>query len=186
MVVLRFPHLVLADVGHDDGVAVGGAPEIVDDVRRVQMAAVGQVLDVANGRIPLELLDVRDPLAAIARLHARHQHFERFLQIAHDADVDAHVLVDLGRVDVDVNLLRVLRVGLQVAGDAIVEPHAEREQQVGLLNRRVHPRLAVHAHHAEAQRMRRREAADAEQRLRRPGCSPSPQTPGRCPSRPTA
>ena len=26
MVVLRLPHLVLADVGHDDRVALGGAP----------------------------------------------------------------------------------------------------------------------------------------------------------------
>ena len=100
-------------------------------------------------------------------LHAGHQHFERFLEIADDAHVHADVLVDLGRVDVDVNLPGVRRVRLQVAGDAIVEPHAEREQQIRLLNRRVHPRLAVHPHHAEAERMGRREAADAEQRLRR-------------------
>ena len=65
------------------------------------------------------------------------------------------------------DFLRALRVGFQIARDAIVESHAEGEQQVGLLNRRVDPRLAVHAHHAEAQRVRRREAADSEQRLRR-------------------
>ena len=82
------------------------------------------------------------------------------------ADVDADVLVQLGAIDVDVNLLRVARVGLEVAGDAVVEPHAERDQQVGLLNRVVDPRLAVHAHHAEVERMRRRHAADAEQRHR--------------------
>ena len=58
------------------------------------------------------------------------------------------------------------RVGLEVAGDAIVEAHAERDQQVGFLDRRVDPGLAVHAHHAEIERMRRREAADAEQRHR--------------------
>jgi hypothetical protein len=37
---------VLADVGDDDRVAAGLAPEIVDDVRGVEMSAVGQVLDV--------------------------------------------------------------------------------------------------------------------------------------------
>ena len=58
------------------------------------------------------------------------------------------------------------RVGLEVAGDAIVEAHAERDQQVGFLNGRVDPRFAVHAHHAEVERMRRRQAADAEQRHR--------------------
>ena len=86
--------------------------------------------------------------------------------VAGDGRVDLHVLVELGRIDVDVDLLRVRRVGLEVAGDAIVEPHAERDQQVGFLNRGVHPGLAVHAHHAEVQRMRGREAADAEQRHR--------------------
>ena len=50
-------------------------------------------------------------------------------------DVDPDVLVDFRGVDVDVNLLRVLRVRLQVAGDAVVEAHAERQQQIGLLDR---------------------------------------------------
>ena len=74
------------------------------------------------------------------------------------ADVDADVLVELGadRCRRE-SSSRVRRVGLEVAGDAIVEAHAERDQQVGFLNRRVHPRLAVHAHHAEVERMRRRE-----------------------------
>ena len=58
------------------------------------------------------------------------------------------------------------RVGLQVAGDAIVEAHAEGQQQIGLLNRGVDPGLAVHAHHAEVQRMVRGDAAEAEQRHR--------------------
>jgi hypothetical protein len=52
--------------------------------------------------------------------------------------------------------LALRRVGFEVAGDPIVEAHAERDQEVGFLNRRVHPGLAVHAHHAEIQRMRRR------------------------------
>ena len=87
--------------------------------------------------------------------------------VGHDADVDRHVLADLGRVDVDVDLLRVQRVGLQVARDAVVEPHAERDEQVGFLDGGVDPGLAVHAHHAEVRRVRRRQTADAEQRDRR-------------------
>ena len=75
-------------------------------------------------------------------------------------------LADLGGVDVDVNLLGLPRVGPDVAGDAIVEAHAERDQEVGFLNRGIDPRFAVHAHHAEVERVRRRERADAEQRHR--------------------
>ena len=59
------------------------------------------------------------------------QVLEHVAQIADDADVDLDVLADLGGIDVDVDLARVRGVGFQVAGDAIVEAHAEREQQVG-------------------------------------------------------
>ena len=54
LVVLRFPHLVLADVGDDDRLALGEAPDVVDHVRRVQMPVVGQALDVADGGVALE------------------------------------------------------------------------------------------------------------------------------------
>ncbi len=39
VVVLRLPHLVLAHVGHHNGVAAGDAPDIVNHVRRVKVAA---------------------------------------------------------------------------------------------------------------------------------------------------
>ena len=76
---------------------------------------------------------------------------QHLAQVADQRDVHVDVLVDLGRVDLDVDLLRVRRVGLQVARDAVVEPHAEGQQQVRFLDRRVDPGLAVHAHHAEVQ-----------------------------------
>ena len=52
--VLGLPHLVLAYVGDDDGLfeAAGGlgfAPDVVDDVRGVEVAVVGEVDDVADG-----------------------------------------------------------------------------------------------------------------------------------------
>ena len=54
-------------------------------------------------------------------------------------------------IDVDVNLARVRRIGFEVAGDAIVEAHAERDQQIGVLDRVVDRGCAVHPHHAEHQ-----------------------------------
>src|SRR5579859_230047 len=48
MVILRFPHLVLADVGDHNGFAACFFPEIVDDVRGVKMAVVGKALDVGQ------------------------------------------------------------------------------------------------------------------------------------------
>ena len=85
-------------------------------------------------------------------------------QIADERDVDLDVLVDLGGIDLDVNLLRLGRVGRERAGDAIVEAHAAGDEQIGFLNGVVDPRLAVHAHHAQDERMRCGEAAESEQR----------------------
>ena len=106
------------------------------------------------------------PVGAVAGLHARQQVGDDRREVADQADVDLDVLVDLGAVDLDVDLLGVERVGLDVAGHPVVEAHAERDQQVGFLDGGVHPGLAVHAHHAEVERMRGRDAADAEQRHR--------------------
>ena len=51
--VLGFPHLVLSYVGDDDGLfeAAGGGgfvPDVVDDVRGVEVAVVGEIDDVAD------------------------------------------------------------------------------------------------------------------------------------------
>ena len=61
LVVLRLPHLVLADVGDDDGLAVGRMPEVVDDMRGVEVAVVGKVLNVAYRRIALHRIDLAQP-----------------------------------------------------------------------------------------------------------------------------
>src|ERR1035441_1920615 len=49
------------------------------------------------------------------------------------------------------------------AGDAVVEAHAEGEQEVGLLDGVVAPGLAVHAHHAEREGMVGGRGSEAEQ-----------------------
>ena len=177
LVILRFPHLVLSHVGDDNRVAVARlVPQIVDHVRGVEMSVVGQILDVAHGRIALEAVDVLDPVAAIGLGHARQQFLQDLLQIADERDVHLHVLVDLRRIDFDVDLLRVRRVVFQVAGHAIVEAHAEGEQQVGILNRVVHPRFAVHAHHAEIQDVRSRQCAEIREASSPRECTFSPRT----------
>ena len=104
VVVLRLPHLVLADVGHDDRAPLGRAPDVVDHVRRIQVPVVGQILDVADRGVALQLVDVAQPRGALAAGDAGQQVLEHVAQVADDADVDLDVLADLGRVDVDVDL----------------------------------------------------------------------------------
>ena len=73
------------------------------------------------------------------------------------------VFVDLAGVDFYVDLFGVGGVAGEVAGDAVVEAHAEGEEEVGLLDGVVDPGLAVHAHHAERERVRGGDGAEAEQ-----------------------
>ncbi len=152
--VLRLPHLVLAHVGDDDGVAAGDAPEVVHDVRGVEVAGVGKVLDVADGGCALAGVDGLEPCGTVAAGDAGQQLLEHFAQIADQGHIDLDVLVDLGGVDLDVNLFGLGRIGGSGAGDAVVEAHAAGDEQVGFLNGVVDPRFAVHAHHAQVERVR--------------------------------
>ena len=58
------------------------------------------------------------------------------------------------------------RVALEVAGDPVVEAHAQGDEQIGVLDGLVDLGHAVHAHHAEAERMIFRDRAHAQQRER--------------------
>jgi len=69
---------MLAYVGGDDGVAAGDAPEIVHDVSRVEMAGVGQVLDVADGGRAFAGVDGLEPGGTVAASNAGQQLFQHF------------------------------------------------------------------------------------------------------------
>lgn len=83
--------------------------------------------------------------------------------VAHDRDVDLAVLADLGRVDVRVDDLGEGREAVQLAGDAVVEAGAEGDQQVRLLQRGDAGDRAVHARHADVQRVTVGEGAERHQ-----------------------
>ena len=89
---------------------------------------------------------------------------EDLFEVADEGYVDFDVFVDFGGVDVDVDFFGVGGVVREVAGDAVVEAHAEGEEEVGLLDGVVDPGFAVHAHHAEVEGVGGGEGAEAEQR----------------------
>src|SRR6266446_2893851 len=105
-----------------------------------------------------------NPDAVIAGLDMGRESFEYFTRVADEGGIDLHVLVDFSAVDLNVDLAGALGVSAQVSGDAIVKTHSDSNKEVGFLNGVVHPGFAVHAHHAEIQRLIGREAADAEKR----------------------
>src|SRR5438552_3284532 len=164
MVILRFPHLMLANVGDDNGIAARLFPDIVDDVRGVEVPVVRQALNIAYRRIALQFSDMTNPRAVVAGLNVRRKSFEYLTRVAHEGGIDFYVLVDFRAVDLNVDLAGALGVRAQVSGDAVVKTHADSNEEVSFLNGVIHPRFSVHTHHAEVQRIVGREAADAEER----------------------
>ena len=84
--------------------------------------------------------------------------------VAGDADVGPADLAELGGVDVDVDDLGLGGEGGDLAGDPVVEPAAQRDQQVGALHRGDGGVVAVHARHAEREAVRVGEGAPGHQR----------------------
>ena len=132
VVVLRRPHLVLADVGGDDRVAAGRAVHLLDHELRLDLG-VGRVLVARAGTAPASRGSApttrrggsaRRP----ARGTRRSASAARRLRVADDRDVGGDVLGDLGRVDVDVDELGARRELAQLAGDPVVEAGADRRR----------------------------------------------------------
>ena len=67
-VVLRLPHLVLAYISHYDRISVACfPPQVIDDVRRVEVTVVREILNVANGCVAFQPVDIIQPIAAVYR-----------------------------------------------------------------------------------------------------------------------
>ncbi len=73
--------------------------------------------------------------------------------VADDRHVGPAHLALLGRIDVDVDHLRLGGETVELAGDPIVEAGTEGDQQIAALHRRDGRGVAVHPGHAETQRM---------------------------------
>ena len=133
------------------------------------MQAVGR-LRVAERELVAQAVEVRPPLvdvglrACAASAERGLEVDEHVLEVAHDRHVGRADLADLGGVDVDVHDLGVRREQRRLAGHAVVEPRAERDEQVGLLQGEHRRHRAVHAGHAEVLRVRVGERAARHQR----------------------
>ena len=78
-----------------------------------------------------------------------HHVLEHMRAVADDAKIDFDVLVDRRWIDVDVDLLRLRRKGVNAAGDAIVEARADANHQIAIMHRVVRLERTMHAEHAE-------------------------------------
>ena len=162
------PHLVLAHFGGDVDILVPGqGVEPLDGVLRLDAVGRGRV---AEGLPRPPGLDLPPPLGKgagvagqVAGLPDSDQVLQHAAGVADDADVRPDVLGDRGRVDIDMDLARAWREGVELAGDPVVEARADGHHDVAVMHGVVGLEAAVHAQHAQPLVVRGREGAQAHQ-----------------------
>ena len=168
MIMLRRPHLMLADFRGDVSLAVLG--QFVKTLDRILRLDGLFRLFIAKTFPRAPFVYLRPPgvmrlLVDRMRLGApqTHQIFQYMGAIADDRQIDLDVLVDRGRVDVDVDLFRMRRESVEPAGDAVVETRADGDHQVAIVHGVIGLIGAVHAQHAQPVLSRSRIGAEAHQ-----------------------
>src|ERR1017187_3332114 len=164
------PHLMLADVAGDDGVAGGEAVDFGHEVLGLDFGVAGGGV---VGVLVLPGADLMPPGAAggAARGIGFGGSFgeelgefdEDAFDVADDGDVGSADLADFGGVDIDVDDFGVWGEGGEAAGDAVVEADAEGDEEVGIGQRHIGGVAAVHAGHGDEVGVIRRERAEAHQ-----------------------
>jgi hypothetical protein len=109
------------------------------------------LLPAAERRLPLAAVGLR--LEAAPALDDLDELLDDQPAVAHDRDVGPPDLAQLGGVDVDVDDLGVGGEAVELARHPVVEPAAEGDEQVRPLHGRDGRVVAVHAGHAQAQRV---------------------------------
>ncbi|CAH2600075.1 protein of unknown function [Rhodovastum atsumiense] len=172
------PHLVLADLGGDVGLAPGPhrgfAGQFIQALHRVLRlddgaALVGLVEAQAIEAPPrIDLPPPAGDRGAVGLrrvgVPGRKQRGQSAAGVGNDGDLDGNVLVDRGRVDVDVDLLRMRAEGVQPPGHPVVEARADRQHDIAAMHGEVGFIGAVHAQHAQELRIGGREGAESHQR----------------------
>ena len=173
LVELGRPHLVLADLGGDDGLALGQPGDDLHHVLGldlVRRGGIGQRLFGLPGGDALQPGRAdpgrRGGRLGRGRFQALAQGGEEAFAIGHHRDVHGHVFLDRGGVDVDVHDLGVFGELADLARDPVVEPAADGQNQVGVADGHVGGIGAVHAEHADPERIVGRETAQGHERGR--------------------
>ena len=154
------PHLVLADAGDVDRLGPADRADALDDVLRRTRSRRPRAWCSRAGRSPSSRRSARARRRSRRPCRPRWSAATALMQLADDLEhvaddrhVGGAVLGDLGGVDVGVDDLGLGGERRQLAGHPVVEPGAEGDEQVGLLQCGHRRDRAVHARHAQVQRV---------------------------------
>ncbi|SCU83807.1 hypothetical protein CNECB9_4260011 [Cupriavidus necator] len=168
-VELRGPHLMLAHVGADMGVAAGQLPDLFDNVLRLDGAPIAGVRQAFPSAPRIDLGPPGRPAGQVDGLPP--QDCQQVLQYPLHVTDDWHRRLDAlrngRRVDINVDDLPVARAEiLHVADHAIIEARADRDQDIALLHRPVCFIGAMHPEHAQEASVSARKRAESHEGVR--------------------
>ena len=161
-------HLVLADFGgNQDIITVLGEP--LQALERVLRADLRFALREAQTVDTTPLADLLPPALELSavdgqRLRApQPDHVFEDVRIADDRNIDHDVLVDRRGVDINVDLGRIRRELVELAGDAVIEARADVEHHVTVVHGQIGFVGAVHAQHPDELLIRSRVGPQSHQ-----------------------
>ena len=152
MVMLRGPHLVLANFSRDVSVTV--LCQLVEALDRILRFDLLFLLLIREAFAITPLIDLCPPLAEIiARMLFAAPAFEKridgFACVGDNRNVNANRLVDRRRINIDVDLLRVWRERIEATCHAVIKACAKADHNVTIMHGMVCFIGTVHANHAE-------------------------------------
>jgi hypothetical protein len=169
------PHLVGTDVADRDVLGIEHLAQVPDDLLRLQREAL--VLRMGLELVPDRIAQCLG-CARVHRIGALCDRVERLRDVAHHADLEHVVLIDLGGRDVDVHDLLVAPLVPQarVVLDHVV---AHAHDHVGHVEAAVHVVVRPHPHRAEGEAMREGDRALGHERGRHGQVQPFDELPQR-------
>ena len=104
-----------------------------------------------------------DPGAVLAWLEGIEKLAKDAARVTHDGDIHAHVLANLGGVDIDMDDASIRGEARGVSGGAVIEARADCQDQIRMLHRLVRGVVAIHPEHPGEERVGAGEASQAKE-----------------------
>ena len=168
IVELPSPHLVLANARGDNGLSLGQAAELLNDLLGHDASGDGSVGEGIFFSPPFNLFAPLGPsfgkMGVGTAGEKLVQAFEGEADIGQDGQSDDLILVELGSIDIDVNDGGSFGELGNFSRDAVIEANAESKQEIGFVDRIIGVDGAMHPEPLERLGVGFGKAADSHQR----------------------
>ena len=166
MEVARGGHLVLSHVGDEDGLSLCGVGYFPYDLAHGDALAFVVQLLLDDGLLFLLLVwfEGLDPSLVAGWVDGLGEGGQGLFRVAQHLGCCLDVLVYLRRVDVHMDDLGLLRIGVRVTRHTVVEAHTDRDQHIALVGLHVGRYVAMHADESFVQPEVRRHGGKTQQR----------------------